>query len=219
MFGFHVFSFRKYVLGLKADGLTIFGDMGAIRWQLLLCFALSWIIVFLCVMKGVKSSGKVVYFTATFPYVILISLLIRGVTMDGAIIGIQYFFVPDWHKLADFQVWRKAAEQMFFSLGISWGGLIMFGSYNDFRNGVHVDAFVVTTVDFLTSLIAGVATFSILGAISAETGVDIKEIASSGPGFAFVTFPEAITRLPVPQLWSVLFFVMLFTLGLDTQVF
>ena len=219
MFRLYVCSFRKYVLGLKADGLTTFGDMGAIRWQLLLCFALSWIIVFLCVMKGVKSSGKVVYFTATFPYVILISLLIRGVTMDGAIIGIQYFFVPDWHKLADFQVWRKAAEQMFFSLGISWGGLIMFGSYNDFRNGVHVDAFVVTTVDFLTSLIAGVATFSILGAISAETGVDIKEIASSGPGFAFVTFPEAITRLPVPQLWSVLFFVMLFTLGLDTQVF
>ena len=122
----------------------------------------------------------------------------------------------------------------------------MFGSYNQFRNRVHIDAFIVSSLDFVTSLIAGVATFSILGAISLETGVDIKEVATagkkkkhvdnsryfnlglemfykfklrSGPGFAFVTFPEAITRLPIPQLWSVLFFIMLFTLGLDSEVF
>jgi len=171
---------EKYVLSLKPDGLAVFGDLGEVRWQLLLCFLLSWIIVFLCVMKGVKSSGKVVYFTATFPYVILISILIRGVTLDGAWIGISYFFVPVWEELLDLQVWRKAAEQMFYSLSISWGGLILFGSYNEFRNRVHVDAFVVSLLDFLTSIIAGIATFSILGAISSETGVDIKEIASSG---------------------------------------
>ena len=209
---------RKYVLGLKEDGLTTFGDLGPIRWQLLLCFLLSWIIVFLCVMKGVKSAGKVVYFTATFPYIILIGLLIRGVTLDGATVGLYYLFVPDWSKLADLRVWGKAAEQMFYSLSISWGGLIMFGSYNQFRNRVHVDAVIVSSLDFLTSIMAGVATFSILGAISVETGVDIRDIATSGPGFAFVTFPEAISRLPFPQIWSILFFFMLFTLGLDVEV-
>jgi len=55
-------------------------------------------------MKGVKSSGKVVYFTASFPYVILLSILVRGVTLDGAIIGIRYFFIPEWSKLLDLQV-------------------------------------------------------------------------------------------------------------------
>ncbi len=123
---------RKYVLGLKPDGLAVFGELGSVRWQLALCFLLSWFIVFLCVMKGVQSSGKVcklkifwnfyswitivhlsyagsmihhqvVYFTATFPYVILISLLIRGVTLDGAMIGIRYFFIPEWSKLLEFQ--------------------------------------------------------------------------------------------------------------------
>lgn len=69
---------------------------------------------------------------------------------------------------------------MFFSLSISWGGLIMFGSYNQFRNRVHIDAFIVSSLDFVTSLIAGVATFSILGAISLETGVDIREVATAG---------------------------------------
>lgn len=56
----------------------------------------------------------------------------------------------------------------------------MFGSYNEFRNQVDVDAFLVSSVDFVTSILAGVATFSILGAISLETGVDIREIAASG---------------------------------------
>ncbi len=52
---------RKYVLGLKADGLSVFGDLGSVRWQLALCFLLCWIIVFLCIMKGVQSSGKVLH--------------------------------------------------------------------------------------------------------------------------------------------------------------
>ena len=55
-------------------------------------------------MKGVKSTGKVVYFTATFPYVVLVCLLIRGVTLDGASKGILYFLLPDWSKITDLQV-------------------------------------------------------------------------------------------------------------------
>ena len=48
----------------------------------------------------------------------------------------RYFFVPKWEKLLEITVWRKAAEQMFFSLSVAWGGLIMFGSYNTFRNPI-----------------------------------------------------------------------------------
>ena len=80
---------------------------------------------------------QVVYFTATFPYVILIALLIRGCMLDGAAEGLYFLFVPKFEKLLEFTVWRKAAEQMFFSLGISWGGLMMFGSYNKFHNKVN----------------------------------------------------------------------------------
>ena len=61
-----------------------------------------------------------VYFTATFPYVILIALLVRGCMLPGALKGIKFLFVPRWGELLNIQAWRKAAEQMFFSLGISW---------------------------------------------------------------------------------------------------
>ena len=113
---------------------------------------------------------QVVYFTATFPYVILIALLVRGLMLKGAMDGLYYLFVPRWEKLLDFVVWRKAAEQMFFSLGISWGGLLMFGSYNKFHNKVHIDASVVSSLDFLTSLIASCVIFSVLGHLAHELG-------------------------------------------------
>ncbi|GAB6024013.1 Solute carrier 6, variant 2 [Chamberlinius hualienensis] len=205
----------KYVLHLhESNGI---GDLGEVRWDLALCLLFTWIIVFLCLFKGIQSSGKAVYFTATFPYVILLILFFRGVTLEGASSGIIYFFLPQWEKLLTIQAWTKAAEQMFYSLSISWGGLIMFGSYSNFKTRIHVDALVVSSLDFITSIIAGVVIFSVLGALSLELGRDISEVVKSGPGLAFVAYPEALARLPIPQLWSVLFFFMLFTLGLDSE--
>ena len=58
-------------------------NMGAFQWKLTLCLLTAWIIIFLCLIKGIKSSGRVVYFTATFPYFVLIILLIKAVTLPG----------------------------------------------------------------------------------------------------------------------------------------
>ncbi|ROT67957.1 putative GABA transporter [Penaeus vannamei] len=128
---------ERGVLNIDKSGMKEFGQIGDIQVKLTLYLLLSWVIVFLCLMKGIKSSGKVVYFTATFPYIILIALLVVGVMLEGATKGLTFLFVPKWEKILDVHVWRKAAEQMFFSLSVSWGGLIMFGSYNKFRNKVR----------------------------------------------------------------------------------
>ncbi|XP_055086352.1 ATP-binding cassette sub-family G member 4-like [Periophthalmus magnuspinnatus] len=68
-----------------------------------------------------------------------------------------------------------------------------------------------------TSVLAGFAVFSVLGFMAKEQGVSISEVAESGPGLAFIAYPQAIAMMPLPQLWAICFFMMLILLGLDTQ--
>lgn len=122
--------FSEYLLGL---GDASWSNWGYPRWQLVACLAAGWIIAFFCVVKGIKSVGKVVYFTALFPYIILTVLLIRGATLPGAMEGISFYVKPDWSKLAEPSVWADAASQTFYSFGIACGSLVTLASYNKVR--------------------------------------------------------------------------------------
>jgi len=198
----------------KSSGID---DMGPVKWHLCLCLLAAWIVIFCCLIKGIKSSGKVVYFTATFPYVMLVILLIRAALLDGAYDGIQFYMQPDWSKLSDIDVWEAAAVQIFFSLSVAGGGLVTLASYNKFHNNVVRDTFIVCFGNCLTSVFAGFAIFSILGFLAKEMGVPVSEVVQGGSGLAFIAYPDLVTRLPISPLWSILFFSMLFTLGLDSQ--
>ena len=87
------YYFYEKALGVSSSIDSLDGKK--MSWQLTLCLILAWVVVYACVVKGVKSSGKAVYFTATFPYLILIILLIVGATLSGAEIGLIAFFKPD----------------------------------------------------------------------------------------------------------------------------
>ncbi|KAK2159303.1 hypothetical protein LSH36_155g08063 [Paralvinella palmiformis] len=71
-----------------------------IKWDLGLTLLCAWIVVFLCIFKGIKTSGKVMYVTATTPYIFMLILLIRGAVLKGSLQGILYYLVPDFTKLA-----------------------------------------------------------------------------------------------------------------------
>lgn len=73
--------------------------LGAIHWWLATSVFVAWILIYLTLVRGVQGSGKVAYFTAIFPYFVLIILLIRGVTLRGAESGLKYFITPQWEKL------------------------------------------------------------------------------------------------------------------------
>ncbi|XP_062867216.1 sodium-dependent proline transporter [Trichomycterus rosablanca] len=205
---------NEQVLGVvHSKGLH---DPGPVRWQLALCLLAAWVIIFLCMLKGIRSSGKVVYVTATFPYFVLIVLIIRGATLEGSLQGVAFYLTPNWGKLANAQVWNDAASQIFYSLGIGVGGLLSMASYNKFDNNVIRDTLIITTGNCATSFFSGFAIFSILGHMAWRKGVNVEDVADTGPGLAFVAYPEALALLPGSVFWAIMFFLMLFMLGLDT---
>lgn len=102
-----------------------------------LCLLLAWLCIFAVLGRGVQSSGKAAYFLALFPYVIMLALLARAVTLEGAMKGIVFFIKPNWSKIFEPEVWYAAVTQCFFSLGVCFGGLITYSSYNDFRHNMY----------------------------------------------------------------------------------
>uniref|UniRef100_A0A8C6WU68 Transporter n=1 Tax=Neogobius melanostomus TaxID=47308 RepID=A0A8C6WU68_9GOBI len=192
-------------------------DIGTLKWDLALCLLAVWVICFFCIWKGVKSTGKVVYITATFPFVMLIVLLVRGVTLPGASEGIKFYLYPNLSRLQDPEVWIDAGTQIFFSYAICLGAMTSLGSYNKYRYNCYRDCLLLGGLNSGTSFVSGFAIFSVLGFMAQEQGVDIADVAESGPGLAFIAYPKAVTMMPLPTLWAVLFFIMLLLLGLDSQ--
>lgn len=187
------------------------------RWDLALCLLLIWIICYFCIFKGIKSMGKVVYFTATFPYLLLFIIFIRGVTLPGASEGLKYYLMPDFRELAHPLMWFDAANQVLYSYALCQGVLTSLGSYNKYNNNCYRDCMALCCLNAATSIICGFVVFSLLGFLAHVTAMPIYEVVSMGPHLVFVSLPQVLALLPGSGFWAVLFFLMIFFLSLDTQ--
>ncbi|XP_018495095.1 sodium- and chloride-dependent glycine transporter 1 [Galendromus occidentalis] len=205
--------FTRYILN-QSDSIE---NVGPVRVETALCLLVCWAMIYMCLLNGIQSLGKVSYFTALFPYIVLTVFLVEGLSLPGAAAGIDFYLKPDWDTLLTFQVWLKAAQQIFFSLSPCWGGVIALASYSDFHNNCVRDTMVIGIGNCITSFYGGFAIFSIIGHMASVKGVPVADVIDTGAGLAFIAYPEAITKLPFPQMWSVLFFVMLLSLGFGTM--
>ncbi|XP_033754702.1 sodium- and chloride-dependent glycine transporter 2-like [Pecten maximus] len=114
-------------------------------------------------------------------------------------------------------VWLEAALQVFYSLCPAWGPIITLASYNKFNNNCFRDSIMLTFICEGTSIFGGFVVFAVVGFMAEKNGMTIPEVVTSGPGLVFMAYPEALAQLPLPNVWSVIFFLMLLSVGLDTQ--
>ncbi|XP_058828159.1 sodium-dependent nutrient amino acid transporter 1-like [Topomyia yanbarensis] len=209
-----------FVNDVLKEVTSIDNGIGSPDWKLVLCLLFPWICICLTLMRGIKSSGKAAYFLAIFPYVVMILLLIRACTLEGAGTGMLYFIKPQWDRIFEAKVWYSAVTQMFFSLTVCFGNVIMYSSYNRFSNNVYRDVTVVTILDTATSMLSGLIVFGVIGHLAHVMGVDdIRSVVRGGAGLAFITYPDAIAKFRFwPQFFAVAFFLMLFVLGIGSNV-
>ncbi|XP_075600771.1 sodium-dependent neutral amino acid transporter B(0)AT3 isoform X2 [Balearica regulorum gibbericeps] len=201
-------------------------ETGTLQWWLILCLATCWAIVYLCTIRGIETTGKAIYVTALFPYLVLTIFLIHGLTLPGATDGLAYLFTPNLNTLKNPRVWLDAATQIFFSLSLAFGGLIAFSSYNPPKNIISI----INEFDLPEESIIRqnyTAWISFLNSSYPEKiaglklkSCDLQEFLDqsvSGTGLAFIIFTQAIILMPGSQAWAILFFIMLFCLGLSSM--
>ncbi len=191
-------------------------SLGGINWPVLFSLLIIWVLVYFCICQGTKSVGRVVRYSVPLPVILLGLLLLRAVTLPGFLDGWAMYLTPDWSALFNPEVWTAAFSQIFYTLSLAFGIMIAYGSYKDLDDDIAKDTWITALLNSATSLFAGFVVFGVLGYMARVTGTPLTELAASGPGLAFVVFPEALSLMPFSGIFSVLFFLMLLLLGIDS---
>lgn len=202
--------FYNFVIELS-DGID---NPVGLNYKVVGALFFCWMMAFVALLKGIKSLGKVSYFTAIFPYVMLTVLIIRGVTLPGAMKGLEFYILKvDVEKLFTLKTWIDASSQALFCLGIAQGSLLTLGKHNSFNYNHQKATFFIAVLDGFTGVYAGFAIFSVLGFMAESTGQEVKDLAVGGLGLSFIVYPEALALMPFPWIWCILFFMMMITIG------
>ncbi len=207
--------FFNNVVGLS-DAETQPWTWGRFMPGVFLGLIVSWIFIILSIWKGTKTVGKVVYVTVLVPWALLIVFVVRGMTLPGADLGLHFYLFPVFRKLLEPQVWLAAYTQVFFSLSVGFAIMIAYSSFLPRKADIVKSAFIIGIADALTAFVGGLAVFGALGYKAQLLGVAVADVVESGPGLAFVTYPDIISSLPAAHLFGVLFFLMLLTLAIDS---
>ncbi|CAF1517276.1 unnamed protein product [Adineta ricciae] len=201
---------------LKSHLSPSINSLGSLQWELVGCSMLVFLLIYLSIFKGVKTAGKAIWFTALVPYFVLIILLFRSLTLDGIFEGLKYYVAPSFERLSEYSVWQAAAVQIFFSLGPGFGVLLSYASFTDKHDSVSNTALTASLINCCTSLLYGTVVFAGLGYLSYRLKSDVRQFTESNMGLVFVVYPEILTSIRGAPFFSVLFFIMLITLGLDS---
>ncbi len=197
-----------------------FWDIGGIQLKVLVPMLLAWAMVYTLMRRGV-SRGIELASRVLMPtlIVMLVIIVIRAVTLDGAADGLNVLLTPDFGALVDPGVWVAAYGQVFFSLSIAFSIMIAYSSYLPRKTDLANSGLIVGLSNAGFEFLAAIGVFAALGFLALSSGVGVNEVAESGVVLAFIVFPQVISTLPeLNTLFGVLFFGTLFFAGITSMV-
>ncbi len=175
-------------------------------------YMLFWMVITVLICFGVCSRGlkngveKVNKVMMLALLAIMILLVFRSVTLDGASEGLKFYLMPDFAKLYEaegglMETIFAAMGQAFFTLSLGIGALAIFGSYIDKDRSLTGEAISIGVLDTFVALTAGLIIFPAASAFNVDAG--------QGPSLIFVTLPNIFDQMPAGRLWGALFFVFM----------
>ncbi len=209
------FFFGEYLK--LSDGPFNLGSISIpILGALLAVWFLCWVVVYYGVEKGVERANKIF-----MPLLLVLILVLVGwsVNLEGAAKGIAVYLTPDFSLLSQPHIWIDAFSQIFFTLSLAFGIMIVYASYLPRKANLAKDAVIIAIGNSLFSLVAGFAVFGTLGYMATIKGVEVSEVVKESIGLAFVAYPQAISLMPnFAEVFGVIFFVSLVIAGLSSGV-
>ena len=179
------------------------------------------VLTMLIVMGGVGGGiEKVCSIGMPALFVMLLICIIRACTLENAVDGLKYMFVPGWAVANGvipeapnfFNVLSTAGGQMFFSLSLGMGAMITYGSYLQKKENLQKNAILIITMDTLVALMAG------LCVIPGRFALD-PEGALGGPSLLFVTMQNVFSRMgALGPIFGILFYLLVVFAAVSSSI-
>lgn len=226
-----VYLLKAFTLGWGLDTGSFFNNellhvsdspwnLGSFSYPVLIGLLTTWLIIWIIEKKGVQAgiekSSKIFM---PILWILLIVLVLRAITLEGSINGVEWYLKPDFSKLTDIKVWQAAYGQAFYSLGLGMAIMIAYASYLPKKSDLINNAFIVGLADGAFSFTMGFAVFGTLGYMAYAKGVGIEEVVAQSIGLTFVVLPEALNMLPgLRVLTAVAFFMSIAIAALTSLI-
>lgn len=184
-----------------------------------LCLLAVWVSIFLIVRSGTKGLARVLMVTVPLPLVFLAVLAWRGLSLPGGWEGVQALFNPadaNLKEVTPSKAWGAAASQVILAMSLGMGQMVAYASRKKDDGGLVRMGISICAGVAVFSLLAGIAVFSTAGYLAQLNGVGLKDLAINSLPLAFVTYPTAISTLPLAPIWGVTFFLLLILISIDS---
>ncbi|XP_060555847.1 sodium- and chloride-dependent glycine transporter 1-like isoform X2 [Ruditapes philippinarum] len=208
-------EFWQYQVLQLSSGVS---DFSPVILRYFLYMFLFRLVILLGSWKSIKSIEKVIYVTATVPFIMTVAIFIRSLMLPGSADGIYYFFYPEFDKILKARVWIEATLMAFYTLAFGWGANLLLGSHADFKDNCLRTAIVLPIIDMLMAVFSGMVCFCVLGNMAHTYGVHVTKVINAGMATGMVAYITALTSFPLPQLWTSLFLISILLTGVDSQL-
>ncbi|MBP5647442.1 MAG: sodium-dependent transporter [Bacteroidaceae bacterium] len=204
------------LMGYGGDYAQFFGSFISSPWKPLaytmLFLGMTGLIIAFGVRKGIERMSKIMI---SVLFVIIVLVVIRSLSLPGAVEGVRYMFVPDFSKVtADTCI--AAMGQAFFSLSIGCGTILTYASYVHKDENIAASSAWIAFFDTAFAVIAGLAIIPAVYAIALMNGTDPD--VSAGPGLVFITLPGVFQSMPLGGVAAVLFFLALLLAAITSAI-